>query len=50
MLYKEKINFYTKMTSKLGYTEEVLLKLILKIYSDPEISAEKESLKSTIQQ
>ena len=49
-LYKEEINFCAKMTSKLGYDEEVLLELMLKIYADPQISADKDALKSTIQQ
>lgn len=48
-LYKEELRFCAKMASKLGYDEDVLLELMLKIYSDPEISAEKEALKSTIQ-
>jgi hypothetical protein len=48
-LYKEEIKFCAKMASKLGYSEEVLLELMLKIYSDPNISADKEGLKSTIQ-
>ena len=49
-LYKEEIRFCAKMASKLGYSEDVLLELMLKIYSDPDISTEKASLKSTIQQ
>ena len=49
-LYKEEIRFCAKLASKLGYNEDVLLELMLKIYSDPEISADKASLKSTIQQ
>ena len=48
-LYKEELRFCAKMASKLGYDEDVLLELMLKIYSDPEISAEKAALKSTIQ-
>lgn len=48
-LYKEEINFCAKMASKLGYDKDVLLELILKIYSDPHISADKEEIKSTIQ-
>ena len=48
-LYKEEIAFCAKMASKLGYDEEVLLELMLKIYSDPQISADKDVLKSTIQ-
>ena len=49
-LYKEEIRFCAKLASKLGYNEDVLLEIMLKIYSDPEISADKASLKSTIQQ
>ncbi|MEQ8238427.1 MAG: TerB family tellurite resistance protein [Cyclobacteriaceae bacterium] len=49
-LYKEEIKFCAKMASKLGYSEDVLLELMLKIYSDPNISADKDSLKTTIQQ
>lgn len=49
-LYKEEIQFCAQIASKIGYAEEVLIELMLKIYSDPDISAEKESLKSTIQQ
>lgn len=49
-LYKEEIKFCAKMASKLGYNEDVLLELMLKIYSDPNISTDKDMLKSTIQQ
>lgn len=48
-LYKEEINFCAKVASKLGYDEEVLLELMLKIYSDPDITTDKDTLKSTIQ-
>ncbi|MFY0599626.1 MAG: TerB family tellurite resistance protein [Cyclobacteriaceae bacterium] len=48
-LYKEELNFCAKMASKIGYDEDVLLELLLKIYSDSQISANKEALKSTIQ-
>lgn len=48
-LYKEELKYCAKMTSKMGYDEEVLMELMLKIYSDPEITTNKESLKSTIQ-
>lgn len=48
-LYKEELNFCAKMASKIGYSEGVLLELLLKIYSDPQISADKEELKVTIQ-
>ena len=48
-LYKEEINFCSKLAGKLGYDEAVLLELMVKIYSDPDITTDKESLKSTIQ-
>ncbi|WP_258101744.1 TerB family tellurite resistance protein [Marinoscillum pacificum] len=48
-LYKEEIQFCARIASKIGYEEEVLIELMLKIYSDPDISADKESLKTTIQ-
>jgi len=49
-LYKEEIRFCAKVISKLGYQEDVLRELILKIYSDEHISTDKSSLKETIQQ
>lgn len=49
-LYKEEIRFCARMASRLGYQEDVLLELMHKIYSDPDISTDKESLKVTIQQ
>lgn len=49
-LYKEEIRFCAKVISKLGYQEDVLRELILKIYSDENISTDKSSLKETIQQ
>lgn len=48
-LYKEEVRFCAKMASKLGYNEQVLLELMLKIYSDPDITTDKATLKSTIQ-
>lgn len=48
-LYKEEIKFCARMSSKLGYNENVLLELMLKIYSDPHLSADKDQIKSTIQ-
>ena len=48
-LYKEEIKFSAKMASKLGYDEAVLFELMLKIYSNPDITTDKPSLKSTIQ-
>ncbi|RED91752.1 tellurite resistance TerB family protein [Marinoscillum furvescens] len=49
-LYKEEIRFCAKLASKLGYREEALVELMMKIYSDPDISTDKAALKSTIQQ
>jgi hypothetical protein len=48
-LYKEELSFCAKMASRLGYDEEVLMELMLKIYSDPDITTDKATLKSTIQ-
>lgn len=48
-LYKEEINFCSRLAGKLGYDEAVLLELMVKVYSDPDITTDKESLKSTIQ-
>lgn len=49
-IYKEEIKFCAKIASKLGYHEDVLREMMLKIYSDPHITTDKETLKSTIQQ
>ena len=48
-LYKEEISYCARMADKLGYEEGVLHELMLRIHSDPHISADKEVLKSTIQ-
>ena len=48
-LYKEEINFCSKLAGKLGYDKAVLLELMVKIYSDPDITTDKETLKSAIQ-
>jgi len=48
-LYKEEIQYCAKMASGLGYEEEVLTELMLKIYSDPHITTGKGSLKASIQ-
>ena len=48
-LYKEEIQYCAKMATRLGYDEEVLTELMLKIYSDPHITTDKDSLKSAIQ-
>lgn len=49
-LYNEEIKFCAKMASKLGYNENVLFELMLKIYADPDLCADKESLKQQIQE
>lgn len=48
-LYDEEIKFCGKLAAKLGYNEEVLFELMLKIYSDPHICAEKLEIKKQIQ-
>lgn len=48
-IYKEEIEFCAKMASKLGYNEDVLRELMLKIYSDPHITTDKSTLKARIQ-
>ncbi len=48
-LYKEEINFCSRLAGKLGYDDAVLLELMVKIYSDPDITTDKATLKSTIQ-
>ncbi|MEM9895770.1 MAG: TerB family tellurite resistance protein [Bacteroidota bacterium] len=48
-IYKEEIKYCARIASRLGYEEEVLKKLMLKIYSDPHMNTTKELLRSTIQ-
>ena len=48
-IYKEEIKYCARIASRLGYEEEVLRELMLKIYSDPHITTDKETLKSTVQ-
>lgn len=48
-LYKEEIQYCARMANNMGYDEEVLTELMLKIYSDPHITADKKSIKSGIQ-
>ena len=48
-IYKEEIHFCAKMASRLGYDENVLRELMLKIYSDPYITTDKATLKTRIQ-
>lgn len=49
-LYNEEIQFCAKMSAKLGYEEDVLFTLMLKIYADPDLCADKASLKKQIQE
>lgn len=49
-LYNEEIKFCARMSAKLGYEEDVLFELMLKIYADPDLCADKESLKKQIQE
>lgn len=48
-IYKEEIRFCAEIASNLGYDENVLRELMLKIYSDPHITTDKNSLKAKIQ-
>ncbi|MGL1887370.1 MAG: TerB family tellurite resistance protein [Reichenbachiella sp.] len=48
-LYNDEIKYCAKMAAKLGYDEGVLFELMLKIYADPDMCANKEELKKTIQ-
>ncbi|UXP30731.1 TerB family tellurite resistance protein [Reichenbachiella agarivorans] len=48
-LYNEEIKYCAKMASRLGYDENVLFELMLKIYADPDLCADKASLKKHIQ-
>jgi len=48
-IYKEEIHFSAKMASRLGYDENVLRELMLKVYSDPHITTDKATLKTRIQ-
>lgn len=48
-IYKEEIKFCARIASRLGYEEDVLRELMLKIYSDPHITTDKQTLKSKIQ-
>lgn len=49
-IYKEEINYCARIASKLGYNENALREMMLKIYSNPDISSDKESLKNTVLQ
>jgi len=48
-IYEEEIRFCATLASTVGYNEDVLFELILNIYSDPDISADKAALKEKIQ-
>lgn len=48
-LYDEEIKFCGKVAAKLGYNEDVLFELMLKIYSDSHLSADKEEIKKQVQ-
>jgi len=48
-IYKEEIHFSAKMASRLGYDENVLRELMLKVYRDPHITTDKATLKTRIQ-
>ena len=48
-IYKEEIQYCARIASKLGYEEDVLREMMLKIYSDPHITTDKETLKAKIQ-
>jgi uncharacterized tellurite resistance protein B-like protein len=49
-LYDEEIKFCGRVAGKLGYDEEVLFELMLKIYSDNHLSAEKNEIKKRVQE
>ena len=48
-LHQEEIEFCARAVAKLGYDQTVLLEMLLKIYGDDRITANKESLKQDIQ-
>jgi len=48
-IYKEEIQYCAKIASRLGYEEDVLREMMLKIYSDPHITTDKQTLKAKIQ-
>ncbi|MDE0472092.1 MAG: TerB family tellurite resistance protein [Ekhidna sp.] len=48
-IYKEEIRYCAKIASKLGYDEDVLREMMLKIYKDPHITTDRETLKAKVQ-
>ncbi|MBC6400216.1 MAG: TerB family tellurite resistance protein [Ekhidna sp.] len=47
-IYKEEIRYCAKIASRLGYEEDVLREMMLKIYKDPHITTDKQTLKARI--
>ena len=48
-LYNEEIQFTSRLATKLGYDETVLIELLTKVYSDERINANKEEVKVIVQ-
>lgn len=48
-VYMEEVKFCAEMANKLGYDQDVLQEMIMKIYSDPYLTTEKEHLKPIVQ-
>lgn len=48
-VYKEEIQFCTKLAQMLGYEEDVVGEMMVKIYRDPNITSDKQTLKNTVQ-
>ena len=49
-LYKEEIQFTSRVATKLGYDEAVLFELMTRIYSDEKLNTDKEMVKRTVQE
>lgn len=48
-LYDEEIKFCGRVVAELGYHKDVLFELILKVYSDPHLNADKNEIKKQVQ-
>ena len=48
-LYDEEIKFCGKVINELGYHKDVLFELILKVYSDHHLTADKKEIKKQVQ-
>lgn len=48
-VFKSEIVYCQELAAKLGYKESVIAELSAKIYSDPSITADRESLKAKVQ-